>query len=71
MAGKLSHEAIKIEYRGDSLAQKQSEFVSVSAELADLEEEKKNRITKKYIKIFFISISYALLCITYFFIKQL
>lgn len=46
MAGKLSHEAIKIEYKGESLAQKQSEFVSVSAELADLEEEKKNRMNE-------------------------
>ncbi len=46
MAGKLSHEAIKIEYKGDSLSQKQSEFVSVSAELADLEDEKKNRMNE-------------------------
>ena len=46
MAGKVSHEAIKIEYKGDSLAQKQSEFVSVSAELADLEEEKKDRMNQ-------------------------
>ena len=27
MAGKVSHEAIKIEYKGDSLAQKQIEFL--------------------------------------------
>lgn len=46
MAGKLSHEAIKIEYKGDSLSQKQSEFVSVSAELYDLEDEKKNRMNE-------------------------
>jgi len=41
LAGKISHEAVKINYDGESLNQKRAEYVSVSGQLADLRDKKK------------------------------
>lgn len=38
--GKLSREAVKIEYTGDALVEKQREYITISGEVADLEDEK-------------------------------
>lgn len=41
LAGKVSHESIKITYEGESLNEKRAEFVAISAEYADISEKKK------------------------------
>lgn len=41
LTGKISHEAVRINYDGESLNQKRAEYVSVSGQLADLRDKKK------------------------------
>jgi hypothetical protein len=44
LAGKVSQEAVKITYEGEELNQKRAEYVSVSGQLADLQDKKKAAI---------------------------
>jgi len=43
---KVSQEAVKIVYEGESLNEKRAEYVEVSGQLADLEEKKKDLVAE-------------------------